>query len=225
MDRTSRAAVPVDADNVSGVVLASTTSSLQMSDRAIAIVGIGIGLLGIGVQILFPDADKVGWACIALGIALLLAAWVVHQREARTPLSASLTKRQPQLQPDPPAQTRPFVELTPAQLVKFFDGRTQIQAAQLWQAYAGKWIRVQGELKTCKGFEKRIVAGLRVEGATVSCWFSPSWKPHLEHRAIGSTLTVVGQLAECDSWILNLDNSELEGTVIDGGTWAPPPTR
>jgi len=53
-----------------------------VSDRALSILSLSLGVAGLGIQLVFPDARFVGWLCIAVGGAGFVYS-LVHDRLGR----------------------------------------------------------------------------------------------------------------------------------------------
>jgi hypothetical protein len=104
-----------------------------MSDRVIGILGLALGVLGLGIQLVFPGATLFGWLCILGGVGLLGVAFGQHREGAR--------------------HNRPYVAADRRTMAAVYDGRTHVEGDQLFKLrYKGQWIAVEGSVRNVQWF-------------------------------------------------------------------------
>jgi hypothetical protein len=103
--------------------------------------------------------------------------------------------RSAEIQPSLPA--REFTDLTPSQLLAFYQGRTPFVADKLIAPYKGLWIESQGTVQNIlpDGRPGASVAVLKSGEDTIECRFGAEWEAPISRLEKGKTLQFRGKIS------------------------------
>jgi len=118
-------------------------------------------------------------------------------------------------------QERMFVGagVTPEYLAKFFQDHTAIQAANLIEAFIGKWMKLSGRLNDVRLHRdsfasvslRRSAVEEDVRACNVTMFFYQPWFDRLAILKRGEELTVIGRIDKVDALSLILEECEIVG--------------
>lgn len=132
-----------------------------------------------------------------------------HLRPLAGPIRAD-TPIAPQTVP----KDRIYVQITPAELVNLFAGRTNHEANKLFEVYTGKWMSVVGPLNDVTITDSFIlvyfmIEGAKILGSIVRCKFSIEAKNDVSHLKVGDRIRVDGEIESGEAMTLKLTRCEL----------------
>jgi len=112
-----------------------------------------------------------------------------------------------------PAAERIFVGpgVTPEYLADIYKAHTAIQANKLTETYAGKWMRVTGDVDQVKQIGKDGECYVTLRGMVyILLSFDRGWLDRVSILTLGEKASVVGQIGRIDASTLQLENCELD---------------
>jgi hypothetical protein len=197
---------------------------------------IGIGVAGIGVELLCVagvalDAPAVVWVLALLIGALLIVFAFAFGESAEEPSvspiesaaggdgdghvrgnvfgdNASITISE--RDEPPPATRKTRVRLSLAELTQIHQDHTTIQAKKLAQPYIGGWLEVAGPVNnvTEDGFGDGYRVSLNIDQAFVFVTFVDEVQEQIPQLRRGEFVTILGRIAEIDGFTLTLEEAE-----------------
>jgi len=106
-------------------------------------------------------------------------------------------------------EERSVVDVTPEYLMRFFEGRTDIQASMGVADYIGKWMKVSGPLGNISGSNTRPQVTFADRSPTHMFFRKKKWVDRLLILSRGDNITVLGQITYVERGNLVLNSCEL----------------
>jgi hypothetical protein len=106
---------------------------------------------------------------------------------------------------------KPIVNVSPEDLLKFFDDHVSIQAERLMEPYLGQWMKIANvEIRNVIEMAGGRL-GVSTQGKAF-LFFDAKWKPRLAVLKRRSIITAIGQIKEISMGDVHLENCELLGS-------------